>query len=355
MAAGINTASEAETRKIENLGLVPGHSYGLIAAAQVKNKVGEMVNLVKLRNPWGKFEWQGAWGDNSDEWTDDLRKELAVDPDADDGTFWMDFEDMKNVFGRIQICTYKDDYQYTHTDFVHQEPGSYSLFKLEVPTTGEYTLSVCQKGDRMFDRHVQYEYSNSRMILIKLNNSHNMEGGVTYIKGQKGFKERDSHMHIESLEAGTYFFYVEMEWVTQESYDEYKFTVTSYGCGALKFMSELHEAFTRSQVLEKAFMSKALIGGNEHIKESDMSEKGAPAIKLYNCTKSEEGYNFKLVINNETEAVYKEVVEYPTFKGLTLLEPYEGNSYTLEVKPGEKKFVIIKCDIGGYSMSMSYS
>ena len=101
MAAGINTASEAETRKIENLGLVPGHSYGLIAAAEVNNKNGEKVNLVQLRNPWGKFEWKGAWGDESDEWTDDLKKQLALDTDADDGTFWMDFNDMKDLFGRI--------------------------------------------------------------------------------------------------------------------------------------------------------------------------------------------------------------------------------------------------------------
>lgn len=57
MAAGINTASEAETRKIEDLGLVAGHSYGLIAAAIVTNKNGEKVQLVQLRNPWGKFEW----------------------------------------------------------------------------------------------------------------------------------------------------------------------------------------------------------------------------------------------------------------------------------------------------------
>ena len=86
-----------------------------------------------------------------------------------------------------------------------------------------------------------------------------------------------------------------------------------------------------------------------------MADKGAPNITVYNCSKCEEGYNFKLVINKEKEAIYKEVVEYPTFKGLQLLPPFAGNSYTLEVGPGEKKFAILKCDIGGYSMSMSYS
>ena len=86
-----------------------------------------------------------------------------------------------------------------------------------------------------------------------------------------------------------------------------------------------------------------------------MEDKGAPSITVYNCSKSEEGFNFKLVVNKEKEAIYKEVVEYPTFKGLTLLPPFEGNGYTLEVGPGEVKFAILKCDIGGFSMSMSYS
>jgi hypothetical protein len=28
----------------------------------------ETLRLVKLRNPWGKFEWEGAWSDGSKEW-----------------------------------------------------------------------------------------------------------------------------------------------------------------------------------------------------------------------------------------------------------------------------------------------
>ena len=46
-------------------GLVSGHAYSLLAAKELSNGV----RLVKLRNPWGRFEWKGAWSDNSELWT----------------------------------------------------------------------------------------------------------------------------------------------------------------------------------------------------------------------------------------------------------------------------------------------
>jgi calpain-15 len=52
------------------------------------------VKLIKLRNPWGDFEWNGNWSDESDLWTDEL-KELAGYTDDNDGTFMMCLEDLK--------------------------------------------------------------------------------------------------------------------------------------------------------------------------------------------------------------------------------------------------------------------
>ena len=51
-----------------------GHAYGLIAAKTVTDKSGNTVNIVKLRNPWGQFEWKGAWGDDSEDWTPEIKK-----------------------------------------------------------------------------------------------------------------------------------------------------------------------------------------------------------------------------------------------------------------------------------------
>ena len=37
---------------------------------------GVTTNLIQVRNPWGKREWQGDWGDHSDKWTDNAMSQV---------------------------------------------------------------------------------------------------------------------------------------------------------------------------------------------------------------------------------------------------------------------------------------
>ncbi|KAH8057053.1 protease-like protein [Aureococcus anophagefferens] len=93
--------------KIPKSGLVPGHAYSLIAAREIDGQ-----KLVCLRNPWGKFEWDGAWGDSDPRWTaamkEKMGKALGV-PAADvikdgDGTFWMGYEDFITHFASFSFA-----------------------------------------------------------------------------------------------------------------------------------------------------------------------------------------------------------------------------------------------------------
>jgi len=53
-------------------GLISGHAYSVMSIHEVQGN-GELVRLLKLRNPWGRVEWNGIWSDNSDMWTPELR------------------------------------------------------------------------------------------------------------------------------------------------------------------------------------------------------------------------------------------------------------------------------------------
>ena len=62
-----------EQKKMDDLGIVPSHAYGLIDAVEVIDKYKRRVQLLNLRNPWGSFEWKGPWGRDCPNWTDDLK------------------------------------------------------------------------------------------------------------------------------------------------------------------------------------------------------------------------------------------------------------------------------------------
>eukprot|EP01061_Rhynchopus_euleeides_P007536 TRINITY_DN16573_c5_g1_i1.p1 TRINITY_DN16573_c5_g1~~TRINITY_DN16573_c5_g1_i1.p1 ORF type:complete len:795 (+),score=389.45 TRINITY_DN16573_c5_g1_i1:122-2506(+) len=81
------------------VGLVCEHSYSLL---EVK-RTSKGDELCKIRNPWGNDkEWNGKWGDDDKSWTPALKKECGFEA-ADDGTFWMEFADVKKYFNTIAI------------------------------------------------------------------------------------------------------------------------------------------------------------------------------------------------------------------------------------------------------------
>jgi hypothetical protein len=73
---------------------VPGHAYSVITVLKTK----EGIILLKIRNPWGQFEWSGSYSDNDKSWTKQLLSEVKPVFDKTDGTFWMCFEDFIQHF-----------------------------------------------------------------------------------------------------------------------------------------------------------------------------------------------------------------------------------------------------------------
>ena len=81
--------------------MVAGHAYSILAAKAV-----EGFRLLKLRNPWGSFEWKGAWSDHSPLWEQYLgvKRQLMPEGPADDGAFWISWEDFSALYNNIDVC-----------------------------------------------------------------------------------------------------------------------------------------------------------------------------------------------------------------------------------------------------------
>ena len=50
--------------------IVDGHAYAVLGTQKLYNPDGTLhVRLVKMRNPWGKFEYTGPYSGKSGDWT----------------------------------------------------------------------------------------------------------------------------------------------------------------------------------------------------------------------------------------------------------------------------------------------
>ena len=100
------TGNHGQGEKTEASGLIAGHAYSLLDLIDVKLINGNTVKLVQIRNPWGKSEWKGEWGDKSDAWkqVDQAEKDRIDFVVKNDGGFFMSVKDWLDQFESFTMC-----------------------------------------------------------------------------------------------------------------------------------------------------------------------------------------------------------------------------------------------------------
>ncbi|KAG7277087.1 hypothetical protein CRUP_031300 [Coryphaenoides rupestris] len=101
MGCSIDSLVPARFETRTTTGLVKGHAYSVTAVEECKQSQTKdsKVRLVRLRNPWGQ-EWSSLSKET---------KEKLQHQSAEDGEFWMSFEDFKKNFTKIEICNLTPD------------------------------------------------------------------------------------------------------------------------------------------------------------------------------------------------------------------------------------------------------
>lgn len=77
--------------------------YSLLGAFDEKDKAGNPLKLLRVRNPWGHGEWTGNWSDESDSWYPELEARINK-VDKDDGVFHLCLDDYYHFFASTTIC-----------------------------------------------------------------------------------------------------------------------------------------------------------------------------------------------------------------------------------------------------------
>ncbi|XP_050958245.1 calpain-2 catalytic subunit-like [Labeo rohita] len=180
MGCSISSSSQ-ETETKTSLKLVKGHVYSVTGAEEV-HSYGRLVQLVRIRNPWGRVEWIGPWSDNSNEWNSVQPEEKAkLFYSGEDGEFWMAYSDFIQQFSKLEICNLTPDA--LSSDTVSR--WNYSQFEGDWRVGS--TAGGCRKNKDTFCSNPQF--------VIKLeeedDDPHDGENGCTILVGlmQKDFRK----------------------------------------------------------------------------------------------------------------------------------------------------------------------
>ena len=133
MCASIGAA--APPGELDAVGLVGNHEYSVVDAREVDDTC-----FVRLRNPWGRGEWSGAYSDKSPAWTPGLKAALEY-ADENDGTFWMALEDFERYFETVSLVPLRP---HAVREWVAADvpPGSTTVVEFEVPSPGAAHASI---------------------------------------------------------------------------------------------------------------------------------------------------------------------------------------------------------------------
>ncbi len=115
------------------------HAYTLVGCFEYKGN-----KLVKIRNPHGQGEWQGAWSDNDRNWTKDMKTKCEFGQEGDDGTFYMSLSDFHSNFGITTICKVRDNFAFQSVKVTPSEEGVWIKFTID--SSGEGHVSVIQQN-----------------------------------------------------------------------------------------------------------------------------------------------------------------------------------------------------------------
>jgi hypothetical protein len=105
LIASINMDKHDSKRQLRlRNGLVTRHAYSVTGLARVRGQLGD-THLVRLRNPWGRGEWNGPWSERSWEWDSlsERDKELLSVRVRNEGEFWMSFDDFAKQFSHLDL------------------------------------------------------------------------------------------------------------------------------------------------------------------------------------------------------------------------------------------------------------
>ncbi|CBZ42128.1 Calpain catalytic domain-containing protein [Caenorhabditis elegans] len=132
-----NVVAEAEFKA---MGLLTNHAYSILDVIYEQG-----YRLLRIRNPWGQFVWNGKWSDGWPGWPIGMKQKFLNQRKDETGAFWMDLEDFVARFASVTVCKLRMDW--SELRVTHKVGGhSDTALQIVITDTCEVSVTAFQKG-----------------------------------------------------------------------------------------------------------------------------------------------------------------------------------------------------------------
>ena len=225
-------------------GIAVNLAYTVIGAFEVGGE-----KLIKVRNPLGTFEWDGAWRDDDPKWTEEMKKEVKL-VNKKDGIFFMSLAD---YFKEYQLTSInKVQKGYTFMNVVHAKDTKAAVSVLTLKKDGKCVISVSQTDARMFNPKDKYKVSSSRVFI-----AHDTKKKFALVDGLFSKDSDDNNVTVD-LKAGTYYIWSKVDFKGKAPVKDYSVSVYAPGKGnklaiekKVDILKEVHSNADDKKTLKK--------------------------------------------------------------------------------------------------------
>jgi len=163
-----------------NNAIVKGNYYSIIETKKYENKkLNEEFVLIHMKNLFDdpEWKWKGEYNEESEKWTDDLKKTLEIEFPLEQGTYYLTIDEYYSIFDNTQIIHPLLDFNikqfYLNDEKLFISP---SIFHLFIKENSKVNFKILNKKWR-FNRDNVGEYSKHpfHFVFMKYDNEKKIE------------------------------------------------------------------------------------------------------------------------------------------------------------------------------------
>jgi len=162
----IMTATVKEgTPGIESVGLIKDYSFILVSTREEIDKKDKKINLLKMLNPYEDGNWVGDYSDGSELWTDEMKKKFDYKGPSEDGTFFINYEDLLLYFHLINILIPIRPCICQTIKISKEDAAKYNILKIKFGEKGVFSFSIERQVTR-FHKDLKVDHEMIENVLL---------------------------------------------------------------------------------------------------------------------------------------------------------------------------------------------